>query len=295
MDVLKEATAYLKTKGIENPRLNAEQLLGHVLGLSRMDLYLRFEQPLSSNERNRYKTLLRRKADHEPLQYILNETEFMSLPFKVTPDVLIPRPETETLVERIIEETDREDTTRFLDIGVGSGNIVVSLAKVLPKAEFVGVDTNDRVLTIARENTQRNGLEKCIRFLKADILEEGFGKTVEGPFDMIVSNPPYISLLDWETLPREIQGYEPKSALCDNGDGLTFFRIIAQKSRELFQAKGKLFFEVGDGQSEKVQTILIKNGYQNVAAFPDLNFKERVIMGTYFKENRTATPKATAL
>ena len=280
IDVLKEATVYLKSKGIENPRLNAERLMGHVLGLPRLDLYLRFEQPLSPQERETYKILLRRRAGHEPLQYILGETEFMSLPLKVTPEVLIPRAETEIIVERIIEEAKEKNTIRILDIGTGSGNIAVSLAKYLPRAELVGVDIHDRILTIARENAHTNGVSERVHFIRADIKEEGFGRSVEGPFDVVVFNPPYISRDEWETLPKEIRDHEPKSALCDDEDGLVFYRIIAKKSNEIIQSHGKFFLEIGADQRKEVETILKKSGFRDVSVLPDLNGIERVIMGT---------------
>ena len=279
MEVLREATAFLEERGIENPRLNAERLLGHALGLSRMDLYLRFEQPLSPREREIFKTLLRRRASHEPLQYILGETEFMSLPFKVVPDVLIPRPETETLVERVVEEMKDRKTIRILDIGVGSGNLAVSLAHYLDGAEIVGVDVDSGVLSVAEENGRRNRVGERIRFAVADVREETFVGRVDPPFDAVVSNPPYVSLEEWKTLPEEIREHEPKEALCDGGDGFSFFRLIASRGKELLKSGGKLFFEVGDGQSGRVKEILTDSGYREITGHPDLNGIERVVRG----------------
>lgn len=285
MDVLKKATAFLGTKGIENPRLDAERLMGYVLGASRIDLYLRFEQPLRQEERDVYKTLLRRRAAHEPIQYILGETEFMSLPFKVTPEVLIPRPETEILVERIVEEMKEQGKIRILDIGVGSGNIAVSLAGYLPDAEVVGVDRDEEVLSLGKENARKNDVEKGIRFIIADVRDEGFVKAVVPPFDVVVSNPPYVSLEEWETLPQEIREHEPKTALCDEVDGLSFFRIITRRGGELLKSGGKIFFEVGDRQSGEVQTILREAEYDNVTVFLDLNGIERVVTGRWGVRN----------
>lgn len=279
MDVLKEATGFLKIKDIKDPRLNAERLMCHVLGLSRIDLYLRFEQPLSREEREAYKTLLRRRATHEPIQYILGETEFMSLPFKVTPDVLIPRPETEILVEKVVEEIGNQKEIKLLDIGVGSGNIVVSLAKYLMKAEVVGVDIDEKVLSLAATNARMNGVEERIRFIKADVREGDFAGAVEPPFDVVVSNPPYVSSEEWDVLPNEIRKYEPPSALCDDGDGLAFFEVIARRGNEVLMPDGMIFFEVGDRQSEAVQAILKGSEYSSVEVFLDLNGIERIVMG----------------
>lgn len=269
----------MQKKGVESPRLNAERLMAHVLGLSRVDLYLRFEQPLKQEERNAYKTLLRRRAAHEPLQYILGETEFMSLPFIVTPDVLIPRPETETLVERIIEEMGEKKRIRIIDIGVGSGNIAVSLAKHLPMSEVVAVDTDERVLSLARENALRNDVDGRILFILADVKEDRFVDTVSPLFDVVVSNPPYVSSEEWDALPAEIRDYEPRQALWDGGDGLSYFQIIGEKGRDVLIPGGRIFFEVGDRQSRRVMEILTSLNYRDVTAYRDLNGIERVVMG----------------
>ncbi len=279
IDVLKEATAFLEAKGIENPRLNAERLMGHLLRVERIDLYLRFEQPMNRKERDAYKTLLHRRANHEPLQYILGETEFMSLPFKLTPAVLIPRPETELLVEQIVACIGDQKESRILDIGVGSGNIAVSLAKMLPEARIVGVDTSEEVLALAEENAERNGVRDRIQFILADVRQEAFGRIIKGPFDLVVSNPPYVSLDDFSRLPRGIREYEPREALCDGGDGCSFYPILAQKSIGLLQTGGWLFFEIGDQQSLSVQSILKDIGYTDIRVYSDLNGIERVVCG----------------
>ena len=280
-DIVKEAATYLKTSEIENPRLDAERLMGDVLGLSRAELYLSFDRLLKASERERYKNLVRRRAAHQPLQYILGETEFMALSFKVTPDVLIPRPETEILVEKIIETVKNQAGIRILDIGTGSGNIAVSLARYLKSADVVAVDSSPKALSVARENAQMHRVEGKVRFLQSDIREPHFAQAMDSPFDLVVSNPPYISAEAWDDLPIEIRQYEPKSALCDGEDGLVFFRIIAQKGRQLLRSDGRLFFEVGDGQHEEVKNILRKLKYQDVVAYPDLNGIERVVVGVW--------------
>jgi len=281
IDVLKEATAFLESKGIENPRLNAERLMGHVLGISRIDLYVRFEQLLNKEERNAYKTLLKRRAKHEPLQYILGETEFMSLQFKLTPAVLIPRPETEILVEQVITSLGDQQGCRILDIGVGSGNIAVSLAKYLSRVNVVGIDTSNEVLALAKENAEWNGVGDQIQFVLADVNKEDFNRVIKGPFDLVVSNPPYISLDDFQKLSEEIREYEPREALCDGQDGLSFYQIIARKGIELLRSGGKLFFEIGDRQSQSVQLILKEAGYTSIRVFQDLNSMARVVQGNF--------------
>ena len=280
-DIVKEAATYLKTSEIENPRLDAERLMGDVLGLSRAELYLSFDRLLKASERERYKNLVRRRAAHQPLQYILGETEFMALSFKVTPDVLIPRPETEILVEKIIETVKNQAGIRILDIGTGSGNIAVSLARYLKSADVVAVDSSPKALSVARENARMHRVEGKVRFLQSDIREPHFAQAMDSPFDLVVSNPPYISAEAWDDLPIEIRQYEPKSALCDGEDGLVFFRIIAQKGRQLLRSDGRLFFEVGDGQHEEVKNILRELKYQGIVVYPDLNGIERVVVGVW--------------
>ncbi len=283
IDVLKEATAFLESKRIENPRLNAERLMSHILGIERIDLYLRFEQLLNPKERDAYKKLLLRRAKHEPLQYILGETEFMSLNFKVTQDVLIPRPETELLVEQIVTALGQQKECRILDIGVGSGNIAVSLAKMLSDVRIVGVDTSLEVLALAGENGERHGVGNRMEFILANVRKEDFNKIVKGPFDLIVSNPPYVSSDDFSQLPREIREYEPREALCDGRDGLSFYPIIAQKGTVLLKSGGSLFFEIGRHQSQAVQSILKEVGYTGIRIFPDLNGIERVVQGNFLQ------------
>lgn len=279
--VLKEATLFLERRGIDSPRLNAERLLGFVLGFSRVDLYVNFEKPLSEKERDAYKRLLRRRGMFEPLQYILGETEFMSLSFKVTPDVLIPRAETEILVEKVIASIDMDDPVRLLEIGLGSGNIAVSLLNNLPDARVTGVEISKSALDLAKENAERNGVIDRICFLQADIREDGFIEKVGPPFDFVVSNPPYVSLSEWNSLPLEIREFEPRHALCDEADGLSFYRIIGRKGTQALKRGGRIIFEVGNQQGSKIRTICHELGYRNISITPDLNGFERVVIGQW--------------
>ncbi len=275
MDVLQEATSFLKTKKIDDARLNAERLLAHILNLSRVDLYLQFEKPLTQIERDAYKELLKRRAQHEPLQYILGETEFMSLPFKVNPDVLIPRPETEILVEEVIEYT-KDRSSKILDIGTGSGCIAVSLAHALGKSQITAWDINARALETARGNAHLNHISDNILFEQVDILNYN---PDGNKYDVIVSNPPYISKEDWFSLQPEIVEFEPKVALSDEKDGLTFYRKISEIAWEILETGGHLFYEMGDTQSESISKILRDHGFKNIKITEDLNKIPRVIQG----------------
>lgn len=275
--MLKEAALFLGRSGIENPRLNAERLLSSVLKSDRVGLYLHFDKPLSSAERESFKALLKRRAMHEPLQYIIGETEFMSLPFFVTRDVLIPRPETETLVEKILESCRLEASIRILDIGTGCGCIAVSLAKMLPESTVDAAEVAPSALELAKSNAGRDGVAERVFFIEADIRMEGFVRAVHAPYDVVVSNPPYVSLSDWPNLPKDIRDFEPRAALCDEGDGLSFYRIIASRARTILSPSGKLFLEIGFGQRDSVFEILRSAGYTGIEAYPDLNGIDRVV------------------
>ncbi|MFO7890892.1 MAG: peptide chain release factor N(5)-glutamine methyltransferase [bacterium] len=279
LEVLNHAVSFLKSKNIENPRLNAEHLLAHTLGKSRMDLYLDFNEPLSKPEREKYKKFLHRRAEHEPLQYIMEETEFMSLPFYVNPDVLIPRPETEVLVESVIEWSNKTEETGILDVGCGSGAIAVSLAKYIENVRITAVDIRENILNIARQNAENNGVSKKIQFVCSDIKKEDFIEQTGKSFDIVVANPPYISKDEWETLAEEVQYHEPRHSLCDEADGLVFYQLISKKALSLLPSGGALFFEVGYKQSSEVQEILQQQGYKDIHSIKDLNQIERVVTG----------------
>ncbi|HDQ45459.1 MAG TPA: peptide chain release factor N(5)-glutamine methyltransferase [bacterium] len=276
-EVLKEATAFLESRRIESPRLNAERLLARMLAVTRIDLYLRFEQPLTPEEREHYKALLRRRADHEPLQYILGETEFMSLPFLVTPDVLIPRPETEILVEKAVEKFQAFPSPAILDVGTGSGCIAVSLARYLKGARITAADVCTKALAVAAANAEKNGLAERIRFRLLDVRDPEAGADLGGAFDAVVANPPYVAAAEWGGLPEEIRFYEPREALCDEGDGYTFYRYIASRAFRWLRPDGLILLETGDGQAGKVRDIFSERGYFSEGVYSDLNGTSRVV------------------
>jgi release factor glutamine methyltransferase len=270
------SSEYLKNKGIDSPRINAELLLAHVLNCKRLNLYLSFERPLSEEEIIKYRELLKRRIKFEPLQYIIGKVEFYGIDFKVNPSVLIPRQETEILVETIIGQYDKYDTLRILDIGTGSGNITVSLAKNLDNSFVTGIDISEDALKIANENALINSVSNRTEFIKIDFLNEDIIRT---DFNIIVSNPPYVSLEEFETLSPELKEYEPKIALTDYNSGLRFYKIISAKSNILLKPGGKLFFEVGKGQFSNVSEIMKKNNFQNINVSKDYLNIERVISG----------------
>ncbi len=277
LEIINLSTDYLNDKGVESPRINAELMLAHLLNCKRLDLYLKFDQPLKEEELVVYRELLKRRGRREPLQYIVGNVEFYGLEFKVNPSVLIPRQETEILVETVIENSDKVEQLKILDIGTGSGNIAVSILKHLINSKVWGIDSSNEALKIAEENSKINSVEDRTFYLQKNILN-GF-EIEESDFDIIVSNPPYISKNDYNDLLPELKDYEPVSALTDEKDGLTFYKEISAKTNELLKSGGKIFFEVGQGQHNEVKNILEKNNFINIKVIKDYSNIERVVYG----------------
>ena len=268
---------YLEKKQIDSARINAELLLANILDCKRMDLYLRFDQPLSKSETAEYREAIRRRGLKEPLQYIIGEVEFYGLLFNVNPKVLIPRQETEILVESIIDSIIPEDDIKILDIGCGSGNIIISLVKNIKNSVGISIDNSEEALTIAKENAELNNVVNEISFIKKDILIDEIDDL--GKFDIIVSNPPYVSKEKFSTLQKEILDYEPKNAVTDFNDGLSFYKVISQKSKSILKPNGKLFFEVGYNQAEDVKNIMLENSLKEIQIVKDYSNIERVVFG----------------
>jgi release factor glutamine methyltransferase len=276
LESIKLSSDYLEKKGIESPRLNAELLLAEIMKCKRLDLYLKFDQPLKETEIVKYREWIARRGKFEPLQYIIGKVEFYSLMFKVTPDVLIPRPETEILVDTIVGHFKGKEELKILDIGVGSGNISVSLAKNLAGCKVKGIDISEGAVLIASENAAANECDASVELEVTDINNfYGNGSL----FDVIVSNPPYVSKEEFGTLQEEIINYEPSIAVTDSHDGLYFFRTIAAKAKSILKKGGKLYLEIGKGQHEEIKNILIENDFNNVHFVKDLQQIERIVIG----------------
>ncbi len=275
LESLQLSTDFLEKKGIESPRLNAELLLSEILKCKRLDLYLKFDQPLKENEVDIYREWIARRGKFEPLQYIIGNVEFYGLPFIVTPDVLIPRPETEILVEEVIKYCKDKTGLKILDIGTGSGNIPIALAMNYNAAEVVAIDISEKALTIARENAVANGVEEKIHLITADVKNYMSGYQ----FDILVSNPPYVSKEEYPILQNEIRNYEPMAAVTDSNDGLDLYRTIAERAKILLKSNGKIFLEVGKDQSKYVADILEKNDFINIYFVKDYQQIDRVVVG----------------
>ena len=247
---------YFQERGIENPRLDAEVLLCHVMNLERIDLYVRFDQPLEEQELSSYRDLVRRRSGGEPIAYLLGEKEFMGHTFKVSPAVLIPRPDTEILVEAAVNRLAEYPEPRFLDIGVGSGAILLSVLKAIPYAKGIGVDLSPDALLIAKENATTLGVSHRAGFLLGDTLAPIGDRKVQG----ILSNPPYIPTRDMGTLQKEVK-LEPKLALDGGLDGLNIYRKLLLDGKNYLLPGGFLMMEMGIHQAEPVTKIALEMGW----------------------------------
>jgi len=277
LEALTKSTEYLEKKGIESPRANAEIMLAHILNCKRLQLYLSFDKPLKKDEQKTYREFLHRRANREPVQYITQNVEFYGINFEINNSVFIPRQEIEILVETVLKNIDNVNQIEILDIGTGSANISISLAKNLSNSKITAIDTSNSALDLAQRNSNNNSVDEQIIFSNYDILnsENNFSKQ----FDIIVSNPPYISKEDFNKLEPELNKFEPSIALTDFSDGFNFYHIICQKSKDLLKNNGKLFLELGLGQFDKVKDIMEENKFENINFVNDYQNIKRVIWG----------------
>ena len=280
LQMIQWSADYLTQKGFANGRLLAERLLAHLLGLRRVDLYLQFDRPLATEELADYKRLFLRLVAHEPLQYLLGEAEFMSLTFRVGPGVLIPRPETELLVEKTLEHAkamppEREEI-RILDIGTGSGCIAIALAHALPRARVTALDISREALGWAAKNCEYHGVGSRVNLLEHDLSQPPLPEWIFY-FDLAVANPPYVRQADWQTLDPEIRDHEPRQALVGGEDGLDVYRNLAQVLPGLLRRDGQAFLEIGDGMAAAVGEVFKKTSFERMDFFPDLAGKERLV------------------
>jgi release factor glutamine methyltransferase len=279
LKLLKWTTAYFKSNHIEQPRAGAEILLAHTLGIGRVDLYIQYDRPLEPRELEVYKGFIQRRIQREPVAYIVGKKEFWSMDLKVTPDVLIPRPETETLLEaafRIVPQEPGPAPFRILDLGTGSGAIVLAVASERPGHSFYAVDRSEKALAVALDNAQVHELDRAITFLQGNWFDPvlNLGRY----FDVIVSNPPYISSHEFEALPPEITQYEPREALEGGSDGLEAIRLIIKQASDHVVPGGWLLFEIGYEQWAAVEKLIAGSGaYSDWAVIKDYSGHNRVV------------------
>lgn len=281
VELLNWSTNLLRDHGIENPRLQAELLLAHSLNLSREGLYGRLHSQIEQREMERFEELIRRRISGVPLQYILGHQEFWSIDLKVDPRVLIPRPETEVLVEQALEvlsEAISWTTAFVLEIGTGSGAVAISLAKEVKDIFLVATDISEEALRVARENARSSGVLHQIGFVNGNLFEPFNLFRNRKPFDLILSNPPYIATSEIGELAREVKDHEPTIALNGGEDGLAFYRAIIAQAPLYLKRGGWLLLEVGQGQAEKVSGLMEKEGdFLAAQSVRDLLGIERVV------------------
>ena len=265
---------YFKSKNIQSARLDAEVLLSHVLRQERIYLYVHFDEPMEQNELSKFREYVKKRAQHVPIAYIIGEREFMGLPFKVTKDTLIPRPDTEILVENVLNNVDKDKEIEIVDIGTGSGAIILSLLVNLPKAQGKTVDISSKAIEVPKENAVNLQVNDRCEFFVGDL----FAPLNGNKFDLIVSNPPYIPQKDIATLEDDVKEYEPVSALTDGGDGLSYYRRLLSEGKAYIKENGFIALEIGIYQSEDVKQIAMDNGWKNIKIIKDYAGIDRVVL-----------------
>ena len=276
LEVLQSTTGYFQKRNIDSPRLNAEHLLAHVLSRKRMELYLDFERQVQESELAPLRELVKRRGSGEPLQHLLGTVEFCGRSFRCDKRALVPRPETEQLVELLISHLKSEiASSRIIDVGTGSGVIALTLAAEFPTAEIVGADISDDALMLARENAERLKLADRVLFLRSNLLE-----SIQPDFDLIVANLPYVSADDRENLSREVL-HDPEVALFAGSRGDELLRQLIQDAPSWLRPGGMLAMEIGLGQSEALVAALAEKNYRDILTEKDYSGVIRFLFARY--------------
>jgi len=267
-EIINWSEKQLKLAGIENPSLNTGLIISFFLRINRLELSLHADSEVSLKHQTLIKEAVARNSNHEPIQYILGETEFYGLKIKIDKSVLIPRPETEYLVEKVIKENDFPKS--ILEIGTGSGCIAIALKKHFVNSKIVATDISEPALETARINAEINDVQ--INFQQSDIFEN-----VSGKFDIIVSNPPYIPKQEFEILPKQILEFEPENALLAADDGLYFYREILEQAKKFLTKNGEIYFEIGHDQGNMINDFALNTGFNEIEIVKDLNGFDRIV------------------
>ena len=274
IDILNWGEKYFKEKSFDNPRIEIEALLQHIIGCKKIDLYLQFEKTVKPKDLITLRGLIKRRVNREPMQYIIGSSEFYGRKFFVNQDVLIPRPETEKLIDVSIDILSKKENPIILDVGTGSGCIGVTIALEIPFSSVIAIDISNSALSTAKKNADMYGL-KNIQFINLDIFSQDINHTA----DMLISNPPYISQEEIPGLMSDVKDFEPMVALTDNSDGLEFYRKFSNIIPQVVKKNGVTILEVGRGDHpERVKEIFSKAGYDNIESVRDLNKDTRVLV-----------------
>jgi release factor glutamine methyltransferase len=274
LEIIKRTTGFFEQRGVESPRLNAELLIGHALGLKRMQLYLQFERPLTEAELEKIRPLVKRRGGREPLQYVMGETEFSGLKLKVDRRALIPRPETERLIELVMQQFASPPAT-VLDLGTGSGAIALALAKAWPGAVVTAVDKSEEALALARENAEACGLAGRVKFVSSD----WFAAVPAGEkFTLIVANPPYLSDDETAAAQPEVKDFEPRMALSAGANSAADLERIIRAARTYLAPGGLLACETGIAQHQALVALATGEGYARAESLRDLTGRERYLL-----------------
>ncbi|MBI3586956.1 MAG: peptide chain release factor N(5)-glutamine methyltransferase [Ignavibacteriales bacterium] len=281
-DLMKFSIDHLQRRGFDEARLNVELLLSHALKCQRIQLYTNFDKPLTPEELKVFRSFYERRLNREPVQYIIGSTSFMGLQFQVDTRVLIPRPETETLVEQamfVCQRISPSQAISIIEVGTGSGNIAVALAKFVKNAVVTSIETSLEALEVARLNAEFHNVQDKITFEHIDVFEP-VDQLLLKRFDILVSNPPYASKDDWEQLQQEVRKFEPRVAVSDWKDGYEFYRRLIELAPYLLRDGGMMLLEIGFGQSEKIISVMQQAGFFDCSVVPDLQAIPRVVIAS---------------
>jgi release factor glutamine methyltransferase len=300
LEAIQKSADFLAKKGVESPRLQAELLLAHLLKMPRMNLYLNFERALTAAETDVLRGFVKRRGQREPLQHIIGTTSFCGLEMAVNRHVLVPRPETELLAElgwQFLSTLNLQPSTA-LDVGTGTGCIAIALAVKCPNAKITATDISAEALALARENAERNGVADRIEFLQGDGLtalakrwgerprepekksQIGLSGSSPQPFDLIISNPPYIPSAEIATLQPEVRDFDPRVALDGGADGFDFFRRLAVEAKPFLKLDGRIMLEFGDGQVEAIRKIFEAEKWIVEAVKEDYSQHARILIAS---------------
>lgn len=285
LEILDKSTAYLSAKGVPDPKLDAQIMLAHSLGCKRLELFLRFDEPMTEQNLAPFRELVRRRAKREPLQHIIGSVDFFGVKIKCDSRALIPRPETEELCEIVAEELfpDHSAPLKILDLGSGTGAISLALAKTYPNSFVRAFDISEQALALAIENSELNGLSERVSFEKSDWYSKLNGENSGGDFDMIISNPPYLSESELLNSEPEVKNYDPKNALVADDNGLAALKVVLKGAPDYLKENGILACECGCAQAQLLSDFAKSCGFSETSCRNDLSKRQRFLLARFAK------------